>query len=540
MLKNFKSRRFDPAVDRDFPPAIATIPATAQQRRAAVSVVIALVITTAFVAPFANTQLGRVDAFVPVLQTVLATADVITAVLVLAQYVILPQRALLAVAAAYLCSASFAFLQTLSFPGGYAPAGLIGDGTNTSAWLFVFWHVTYPLGILIYTLSKDAPVRTMRLDRSAEAAIGVTVVSVFVVVTGLAWLATAQIGSLPVFYRDSVTLQTRLGNQVNLGFLLWYAVVLAVLLVRRRTILDVWLAVILMAWMPNFVVAMLASSVRFSLGWYAARGFALVASFMLLVVLLTEMTVLYSRLANAFSLLRRERANRLMSVEAATSAIAHEVRTPLGAIALNADVALAQLGSAPPEFAEVGVILRDIEADALRVNEVISGIRALFKTEPGKRIPVNLNNLVRHTVSLSEPDLLASGVTVSTDFRADQTVVRADPIQLQQVVLNLIRNAIDAMGNTARVDRQLSLSTAIKDGSTVVMSVRDTGTGIAEEDHDRIFDAFFSAKTAGMGLGLAISRAIVDAHGGTLHLVKSDPKGSEFEIELPLASLGRA
>jgi hypothetical protein len=307
MPKNIKSGYLDPPVDQDFPLAIATIPATVQQRRAAVSIVIALVIITALVAPFANTPLGRIDAFVPVLQTVLAIADLITTILLLAQYVILPQRALLAVAAAYLCSASFAFLQTLSFPGGYAPAGLIGDGTNTSAWFFVFWHVTYPLGILIYSLLKDAPVRAMRLDRSAEAAIGVTVVSAFVVVAGLAWLATAEIGSLPVFYRDSVTLQTRLGNQVNLGLLLWYAIVLLVLLARRRTILDIWLAVILTAWMPNFVVAMLASSVRFSFGWYASRGFALVASFMLLSVLLTEMTVLYSRLANAFLLLRRER-----------------------------------------------------------------------------------------------------------------------------------------------------------------------------------------------------------------------------------------
>jgi signal transduction histidine kinase len=527
-----KSRRFDPAVDRDYPPAIATILASPQQRRAAASIVIALVIITASVAPFANTQLGRVDAFVPVLQTVLATADLITAVLLLAQYVILPQRALLAVAAAYLCSASFAFLQTLSFPGGYAPAGLIGDGTNTSAWFFVFWHVTYPLGILIHALSKDAPVRTMRLDRSAEAAIGVTVVSVFVVVTGLAWLATAHIESLPVFYRDSVTLQTRLGNQVNLGFLLWYAVVLVVLLVRRRTILDIWLAVILIAWMPNFVVAMLASSVRFSFGWYASRGFALVASFMLLSVLLTEMTVLYSRLANAFSLLRRERANRMMSVDAATAAIAHEVRTPLGAIALNADVALVHLRSTPPELAEVGFILKDIEADALRANEVISGIRALFKTEPGNRLPVNLENLVRHAVALSEPDLLASGIAVSTDFRADQATVQGDPTQLQQVVLNLIRNAVDAMGTTARDDRQLSFSTETKDGSTVVLSVCDTGAGIREEDQDRIFDAFFTKKTTGMGLGLAISRAIVDGHEGTLRLAKSDPNGSEFEIEL--------
>jgi len=96
------------------------------------------------------------------------------------------------------------------------------------------------------------------------------------------------------------------------------------------------------------------------------------------------------------------------------------------------------------------------------------------------------------------------------------------------------------MGNTARDNRQLSLSIGFKGGSTVMLSVCDTGAGIAEEDHDRIFDAFFSKKTAGMGLGLAISRAIVDAHGGSLHLVKSDPKGSEFEIELPRASLDRA
>lgn len=540
MPKSPKSIRFDPVTDQDFPPAIATVPATAKQRRTAVGVVAALVITTALVAPFASVHIGRVDAFVPVLQSVLATADLITAILLLAHYVILPQRALLAVASAYLCSASFAFLQTLSFPGGYAPAGLIGDGTNTSAWFFVFWHLTYPLGVLIYVLLKEAPVRAVRLDRPAEAAIAATVVCVFVVVAGLAWLATAKVGSLPIFYRDSITLQTRLGNQVNLGLLLWYAIVLAVLLARRRTILDLWLAVILTAWMPNFVVAMLASSVRFSFGWYASRGFALVASFMLLSVLLTEMTVLYSRLANAFSLLRRERANRLMSVDAATAAIAHEVRGPLGAISLNASTALARLGSSPPELAEVKTILRDIEADVLRASEFISGIRALFKPGADKRRPVNLEHLTRQAISLLEPDLLGSGVVVTTDFLAGQTIVHADPIQLQQAVLNLIRNAIDAMGNTARDNRQLSLSTKRRDRSTVVLSVRDTGTGVAKDDRDRIFDAFFTKTSVGMGLGLAISRAIVEAHGGTLRLVKSDTNGSEFEIQLPRASIDRA
>ena len=104
---------------------------------------------------------------------------------------------------------------------------------------------------------------------------------------------------------------------------------------RRRTVLDLWLMVILLAWIPNFLVAAVASSVRFSVGWYAARGFALIASCMLLSVLLTEMTFLYSRLANALTLQRRERSNRLMSVEAATAAMAHELRTPLGSIALR-------------------------------------------------------------------------------------------------------------------------------------------------------------------------------------------------------------
>lgn len=492
-----------------------------------------LVLITALVAPFADAQLGRIDAFVPVLQTVLATADLVTAILLIAQYVILPQRALLAVAASYLCSASFAFLQTLSFPGGYAPAGLIGDGTNTSAWFFVFWHVTFPLGILIYARLKDSPARATELDRAAGGAIGITFVSVFAVVAALAWLATAEIGRLPVFYRDSITLQTRLGIQVNLGLLLWYGVVLLVLLFRRRTVLDIWLAMILLAWMPNFVVAVLASSVRFSLGWYASRGFALVASFMLLSVLLTEMTVLYSRLANAFSLLQRERANRLMSVDAATSAIAHEVRTPLGAIALNAHVARTLLHSAPPEFAEVGVILGDIEADVQRADNVISGIRALFKTEPGNRLPVHVEDLTQHAITLAEPDLLASGIAVSTDFHGARTLVEADPIQLQQVLLNLIKNAIDAMSGATRDNRQLSFSTRIKEGATFVLSVLDTGSGIAEEDQERVFETFFTKKAAGMGLGLAISRAIVEGHGGTLRLVRSDPEGSEFEIQLP-------
>ena len=534
MPKSADTGQLDQASDRDFPIAIATTPATAAQRRMAVAVIVVLVALAALVAPFAGTQLPRIDAFIPVLQTVLAVADLITAVLLFAQYLILPHRALLAVASSYLCSASFAFLQTLAFPGAYAQAGLIGDGYNSPAWFFVLWHVTFPLGILVYTVLKDGREPTAQLGRSAGATICVTIAGVLMVVAGLAWLATAGVENLPAFYKDSIIQQTNLGNQVNFALLLWYVLVFVVLLVRRRTILDVWLVVILAAWMPNFLVAALASSVRFSLGWYAARGFALIASFMLLSVLLTEMTVLYSRLANAFSLLRRERANRLMSVDAATAAIAHEVRTPLGAIALNTSTALAHLRSEPPVLEELDAILKDIEADTLRASDVISSVRALFKSAAHNRVPARMEDVAREALRLSEPDLLAHHVSIATEFHDSSDPVRADTVQLQQVVLNLIRNAIEAMNSTAPANRQLRLATEIRGGSTAVLSVEDTGTGIPPEDRERIFDAFFTTRQSGMGLGLAISRTIVEGHGGALRLAGSDPNGSIFEIALPL------
>jgi signal transduction histidine kinase len=502
MPKSAKIRELGRTSDREFPIAIATVPATAEQRRNAIIVVITLLVMAAAVAPFADTQLGRVDAFVPVLQTVLTVADLITAVLLFAQYLILPQRALLAVASAYLCSASFAFLQTLTFPGAYAPTGLIGDGFNR---FFVLWHVTFPLGILVYALMKNG---REELSGSTDKAIGVTFVGVAIVVAALAWLATAGVGNLPAFYTADIVQQTRLGNRVNVALLLWYSIVLAVLLSRRRTILDVWLCVILVAWMPNFLVAALASSVRFSLGWYAARGFALVASFMLLSVLLTEMTVLYSRLANAFSLLRRERANRLMTMDAATAAIAHEVRTPLAAITLNVSIALSQLRSKPPALEELDDVLRDIEADTLRVRDLISSVRALFKDTKDNRNETEFADCVRHALSLAEPELVANQVSLSTEFLDDHTKVLADTVQLQQVVLNLIRNAIDAMSLIAPDKRRLRLATQIREGSTAVLSIHDEGGGVSAADHNRIFDAFFTTKSSGMGLGLAISRTL--------------------------------
>ena len=519
--------------ERDFPIVIATMPATEGQRAVAVGVIILLIVAAAVIAPFAGIQLPQVNAFIPVLQTVVSVVDFITATLLFAQFSIQPQHALLALASGYIFSSSFAFLQTLAFPGGYAPAGLIGDA-NTAAWMFVLWHTTFPTAVLAYALSKDATGVSTLPSRSTRTSIVTTLVCVLAAIAGLTWIVTAKTEYLPSFYTTDVRLQTRFGNQINFALWLWDTTALAVLFARRRTILDLWLMVTLLAWMPNFLVAALSSSVRFSMGWYAARCFVLIGSCMLLSVLLVETMFLYSRLASAIILQRRERTDRLLGVDAVMAAVAHELRTPLGAIALNASTALSKLRSSPPEMEEMDDILSDIEAESHHAGAIISSIRELSKKTAGRTALTRVEDVARLVLRLLQHNLQINEVSVVTEFEDNLPAVHIDDTQLQQVLLNLIKNAIDAMGSTAPEARRLRLTTSVDAHSTVLLSVQDSGPGIPVEDRQRIFDPFFTTKSGGMGLGLAICSTVVEKHGGKLRLVKSDSDGSIFELAIPV------
>jgi signal transduction histidine kinase len=518
--------------EQDFPLIIANMPASGQQKAVAVGVALFLIVAAAAIAPFARIQLARVDAFIPVLQTSLFVVDLITAALLFAQYSIQPQRALLALASGYICSGSFSFLQTLAFPGGYAPAGLIGDGPNSPAWIYVLWHTTFPAAILVYALTKDATGHA-KPGRPAMRAIAITLACVLAVIAGLTWIVTTKMEYLPRFYTD-VSFQTSLGNQANVALLLWGATALAVLLFRRRTILDLWLMLTLLAYSPNFLVAIIGSSVRFTVGWYAARGFVLVGSCMLLSVLLIETTFLYSRLASAMTLQRRERTNRLLSVEAVTGAVAHELRTPLGAIALNASTALSQLRSNPRELEDMEDILSDIEADSHRAGAMISSIREMTTKAIHRSGLANAEDVGQLVLRLLKHDLQVNEVSVTTEFQGNLPEVQLDSMELQQVLLNLVRNAIDAMSTSPPEARRLRLKTSFDGQSTVLISVQDSGPGISAEDRERIFDPFFTTKPGGMGLGLAISSSLVANYGGKLRLVKSDSDGSIFELDMPV------
>ena len=485
--------------EQDFPLNIANMPPTGQQKAIAVGVAVTLIVAAAAIAPFANIQLGRIDAFIPVLQTALSIAEVITAALLFAQYSIQPQRALLALAGGYIFSGSFAFLQTLAFPGGYAPAGLIGDGPNSPAWIYVLWHTTFPAAIIVYALSKDGIGVDALPIRSKRAAIITTLAGVLTTIAVLTWIVTTKTKYIPSFYTDDVRVQTQFGNQVNFALWSWCTIALTILFLRRRTILDLWLMVTLLASMPNFLVAIVSSSVRFTVGWYAARCFVLVASCMLLTVLIVETMFLYSRLASAVTLLRRERANRLLSVEAVTGAVAHELGTPLGAIALNASTALSQLQSTPPQLEGLEEILGDIEADSHRAGATISSIRGLTTKSVHRIGAISAEDVGKLALRLLKHDLQVREISVSTEFQGDLPDVQIDSIALQQVLLNLIRNAIDAMDPSPIGARRLRVQTS--------------------------FD----------GLGLAISSTLVANHGGKLRLVKSDSEGTLFQLALPVS-----
>jgi signal transduction histidine kinase len=438
----------------------------------------------------------------------------------------------LALAGGYISSGLFAFMQTLAFPGAYAPNGLIGDPLSSAPYLFCLWHVALPTAVFIYALSTDTGAGT---GRSTMITIGITVVSVLAVTAILTVVVTAGAKYLPPTFLDG-TRQAPITSYMT-GFIwLFSAAALLVLFRYKRTSLAVWLMVALFATLPDLTLSTVMSTVRYTFGWYTARTYALIASCTVLAVMLTETTLLYARLANTVSLLRRERSNRLMTLDAATAAMAHELRQPLTAIGALTAGASRWLKKSPPDLEEVRTSLASISVANDRAEEIIAGVRELFKKRGDHRTMIQVDDVARQVLMSMEPELSLNEVSLATEFQNVLPEVHADRTQIQQVISNLVRNAIDAMNANPPRARRLRLAARLNGHSSVLLSVQDTGPGITTEQSERVFEPFFTTKPAGMGLGLAICRTIVQDHGGSLTLAKTDLGGCIFEMTLPVAA----
>jgi signal transduction histidine kinase len=521
-----------PASATDFPLAITAMPIDATQRRVALGVMIAVLLIDLASAPFAHQPVGHIDSFLPVLQGVLCILHLITAVWLFSQYSIWPRFATLAIASGYVFSGLLAFEQTFAFPGAYSAKALIGDGLNTSAWLFIVWHTVFPLTAIVYALTKDAK-DVLPPARSPLLSIFVAVACVVAAAALLTWLLLVSSAHLPRILMTS-TKSTVTGTYLDIYLWLLNSTALALLFLRRRTILDLWLIVTFFAWWPMFLVPMYFTVARFSIGWYVAHCLAVLASSALLAVLMGEIILLYARLASSIGLLRRERAERLTSVEAATSAMAHEVRQPLSGIAHMGAAGLNWLKAAPANIERVTECLTGMIDASHRADEIITGIGGLFRRAPGERTMVQLNDVCREVMRLVQHDILAYGISVRIRCKDDLPLTRADHTQLQQVILNLVRNAIDAMSSRPAGERRLRLWTSFDGKSGISLCVRDSGPGISDDDRKHIFEPFYTTKANGMGLGLAICRKIIEEHGGTLRLVETNAHGSMFETVLPV------
>ncbi|MGB9273168.1 MAG: MASE4 domain-containing protein [Pseudolabrys sp.] len=534
-MQTSKPKKLTAASLDEFPLIIAATPASKQERGVALAIILILALVFIAIAPFASVKLPRVDAFVPALQTVLCVTDLITAALLFSLYSIQPLPGLLALASGYIFSGLFAFLQTLAFPGAYSPSGLIGDQLSSAPYLFFLWHIAFPLAVTVYALSDDRPRANDPLGRSTKATIAITIACTLVLTAGLTWAVTAGARYLPSLFVDQMR-QAPITSYIAAAIWILSAAALVLLYFRKRTSLAVWLMVTLFATLPDLTLTTVLTSVRFTLGWYTARSYALIASCTVLIVLLAQTVWLYARLAQTTVLLRRERANRLMSLDAATGAIAHEIAQPLAAIATRGSTILNWLKRTPPNLGEVRTSAIAVVEASRRADEIVSSVRALFRKTDHRRNLIHLDDVAREVLGLLQHDLESNQVVVATEYRVNLPPVRADHVQLQQIVLNLVKNAIEAMSSVPTDSRHVRVVTKLNGNSTVLLSVQDSGHGITAEDQDRVFDPFFTTKPTGMGLGLAICRTVAQDHGGDLRLVETSSHGSIFEIELPIAS----
>ena len=520
------------AEDQHF--VLSSLPPSPGQKRLALGIVLGLMIALYLVTgPFGGMQLGVIHSFVAVYTTAMFVTDSITAILLYAQFSILRSRAILVIASGYLFSAFLIVPYVLAFPGVLAPNGVVG-GLQTTAHLYLLWHCGFPLFVIGYALLKDE-------DRSRRFSQGEVSSAIFRSVALTAAGAAAamfvciksEVGDavLPRIMLDEYRFVPEWPYVVGAPIAALCTLALVVLWFRRRSILDLFLMVVLCAYLIEIPPHYYPVAGRFSTGWYAVRVTSLLSSSIVLVVLLYEITALYGALLRAVLRQRREREARLMTGDAVAASIAHEVKQPLTAMITSADAGFRFLDRSTPNLDRAKEAFKRIATDGHRAGVVVESIRANFKTDDRTRTSLDVNQLIEEALILERGDLQKHRILVQAETAEHLPEVRGNRSQLQQVLINLITNAIDSMA--AKEDpRMLCVKSEAYERDGVMISVADSGAGISTQHMDRIFNPLFTTKSDGMGMGLSICRAIIEAHEGRLWVSPNTPHGTVFQFTL--------
>ena len=532
-----------PEEPREF---LSTLPAGDRDRRLALAVVVVSAAVFLLAAPFATIALTPVPAFLPAYQSALVISDVITAVLLYGQYNILRSRALLLLASGYLFCAFMALSHLLSFPGLFAAGGLLGAGSQTTAWLYFLWHGVFPLCVIGYTLLRngaDAALRETIPARGTGATIACSIAAVLVVAGGFLLLTTTGHDLLPTIMQGNRDDPAK----VVVATASWMLTLLALAVLWRRrphSVLDLWLMVVLCVWVFDIALASVLNAGRFDVGWYGGRIYGLAAATFVLAVLLLENGRLYARLAEAHERelderrLLEEKTNELTVVnrelDMFSYSVAHDLRAPVRAV--DGFARMLEEDYSGRLDAEGRRLLAVVRESCQRMGQLIADLLeyARLGRQPLRTRQVELEELVNQTML----ELRAGREARRIDFAVGRLgTVEADPVLLKQALANLLGNAIKFTRDRDPAVVEVGCRADARVEAAGVYFVKDNGAGFDMRHYDRLFGVFQRLHRAeeyeGTGVGLAIVQRVIHRHGGRLWAESAVEQGATFYFTLP-------